>query len=229
MSSTKRVSGTYTIIADNTVVDGNLTVLGTTTSVESQDTLIKDRFITLNAGELGAGVTLGSPASAGIEIDRGSLANTGIRWNESVGQWELTNDGTLWEGLATSALALGGSSGDVQFNDGGTTLGGESNFNYDKTTNTLVLNSLQFSGSTIETNATNANLNLDTNGTGYVRLNAQTRLQEVSGTPTYEIGHNFLYANVPGGGDTGLYFVNSNNNADELISKKKAQLLALIF
>lgn len=228
MSSTKRVSGTYTIIADNTVVDGNLTILGTTTSVESQDTLITDRFITLNAGELGAGVTLGSPASAGIEIDRGSLPNTSLRWNESTTQWELTNDGVTYGPIATSAISLGGGSGDVQFNDG-STLGGESSFNYDKTTNTLVLNDLQFSGSTIETIVTNANLTLDTNGTGYIRLQAQTRLQEVAGTPTYAVGYNFFYANTPAEGGSGLYFVNSNNDADELVSKKKAQLFALIF
>ena len=228
MSSTKRVSGTYTIIADNTVVDGNLTILGTTTSVESQDTLITDRFITLNAGELGAGVTLGSPASAGVEIDRGSLPNTSLRWNESTTQWELTNDGVTYSAIATSSISLGGSSGDVQFNDGAT-LGGESNFNYNKTTNTLLLNSLQFSGSTIETVVTNANLTLDTNGTGYIRVQAQARLQEVAGTPTYESGYNFFYANVPAAGGSGLYFVNSNNDADELVSKKKAQLFALIF
>lgn len=228
MSSTKRVSGTYTIIADNTVVDGNLTILGTTTSVESQDTLITDRFLTLNAGELGAGVSLGSPASAGFEIDRGSLPNTGIRWNESTDTWEITSDGINWLPIASSALALAGSQGDVQFNDG-LSLGAESNFNYDKTTNTLKINDIQFSGSTIETFTTNANLTLDTNGTGYIRFQAQTRLQEVAGTPAYASGYNFFYANTPNAGGSGLYFVNSNNDADELVSKKKAQLFALIF
>lgn len=61
-------------------IDGDLTVLGNTTTIESQDLVIVDNTITLNSGEDGNGVTLGS---AGILIDRGNLANAGLFFDES--------------------------------------------------------------------------------------------------------------------------------------------------
>lgn len=51
------------------VVDGNFVVLGSSTSVESNDLEITDRIIVLNKGEAGPGVT---STYSGIEIDRGN-------------------------------------------------------------------------------------------------------------------------------------------------------------
>jgi hypothetical protein len=51
-------------------------------------------IITLNKGEIGAGVTLGQ---AGLEVDRGSLANVRLRWNETFDTWQITSDGyNIW-------------------------------------------------------------------------------------------------------------------------------------
>ena len=77
-------------------VDGNLTVAGTTTTVNSTETLVADRILTLNAGESGDGVTNGA---AGIEVDRGSYTDgdsnlqindiASILWNETDDVWEF--------------------------------------------------------------------------------------------------------------------------------------------
>jgi hypothetical protein len=61
-------------------IDGDLTVLGNTTTIESTDLAVADNIIIVNSGEGGAGVTLGS---AGLLVDRGSLANVGFYFDES--------------------------------------------------------------------------------------------------------------------------------------------------
>ena len=38
-----------------------------------------------------------------------------------------------------------------------------------------------------------------------------------------------LYSKRPQGGDTGIYFVNKNEDKDELISRKRAMLYSLMF
>ena len=68
------------------VINGDLTVTGTTTTVNSQETLVADNLITLNAGEVGAGVTSGA---AGIEVDRGTADNASLQWNEVDDVWEF--------------------------------------------------------------------------------------------------------------------------------------------
>lgn len=60
-------------------IDGDLTVLGNTTTIESQDLVIVDNTITLNSGEDGNGVTA---RSAGILIDRGNSPNVGLFFDE---------------------------------------------------------------------------------------------------------------------------------------------------
>ena len=56
MAETKRVSDQYTISAPSVIIDGNLTISGSTTSVETTNSTIKDNIIVLNNGEVGAGV-----------------------------------------------------------------------------------------------------------------------------------------------------------------------------
>lgn len=80
----KRLGGT---IGGNLTVTGNLTVNGTTTSVNSNEVNIGDNIIILNA--LYAGST--PSASAGFEVERGTLTNTSLLWNEGVSEWQLTD------------------------------------------------------------------------------------------------------------------------------------------
>lgn len=88
------------------VVAGNLTVQGTTTTIDTANTTIKDNVIVLNQGELGAGVTLGT---SGIEIERGSSANKTLVWNESVDKWTIGSE-TFVAGTVEAAFTgiLGG-------------------------------------------------------------------------------------------------------------------------
>ena len=67
-------------VGGNVVVTGDLTVNGTTTTVDTETVLVEDNFMTLNNGEVGAGVTAGF---AGLEIDRGTLTNYGIIFDET--------------------------------------------------------------------------------------------------------------------------------------------------
>ena len=89
--------GTVTV-DDNLTVTGNLTVSGTTTSVNTETVTIDDNIIVLNNN------ATGEPSeNAGIEIERGSSTNVAIRWNETNDQWELTNDGTTYGNVITTA------------------------------------------------------------------------------------------------------------------------------
>jgi hypothetical protein len=92
-------------ISTNTVyIDGNLFVGGNSTNVYKTDLNVTDNTIMVNAGETGPGVTLNT---AGLEVDRGSLANVAILWNESLEKWTLTNDGTTYDPIQTgSATAV---------------------------------------------------------------------------------------------------------------------------
>lgn len=109
MSKTIKSSGNITLSANNTVfveqnltVAGNLTVSGTNTTVNTTNTDIKDRVITLNKGEVGPGVS--SPnAYSGLDIDRGTSPHVGLRWNEALTRWELTTDGSVWQAITTSS------------------------------------------------------------------------------------------------------------------------------
>lgn len=62
-------------------ITGNLNVMGAATEVNTQSLSVTDNIILLNNGETGAGVTVGT---SGIEIERGTLNNAQILWNEAV-------------------------------------------------------------------------------------------------------------------------------------------------
>jgi hypothetical protein len=83
------VATTDDVTFNHVVVDGNLTVNGTTTSVNSNEVNIGDAIILLNADETGS-----ASQDAGIEIERGTDANVSFIWDESADAWTL-NDETL--------------------------------------------------------------------------------------------------------------------------------------
>jgi hypothetical protein len=88
-------------ISTNTVfIDGNLFVGGNSTNVYKTDLNVTDNTIMVNAGETGPGVTLNT---AGLAVDRGSLANVAILWDETLGAWTLTNDGTTYDAIQTGS------------------------------------------------------------------------------------------------------------------------------
>jgi hypothetical protein len=71
-----QTSGEIKLSPGSTVtINGNLTVTGTTTSVSTDNTTLKDNIIVLNSGETGSSISLGS---SGIQIDRGKLLTNPI-------------------------------------------------------------------------------------------------------------------------------------------------------
>ena len=93
----------------NIVIQGDLTINGTLTSVSSTDLVISDNVITLNNGETSASITLGT---AGIEVDRGTGSNAVLIYNEATDTWQAGLTGNL-ESIVTSGSTLG-AGGDAQ-------------------------------------------------------------------------------------------------------------------
>ena len=69
------------------IIAGDLTVQGTTTSVNSNEVNIGDSIILLNSDETGT-----PSQNGGIEIERGTSANVQFVWNESDDAWDLNNE-----------------------------------------------------------------------------------------------------------------------------------------
>ena len=94
--------GTVTV-DDNLIVTGNLTVSGTTTSINTETLTVDDNIIILNNN-----VTSSPTENAGIEVERGTSANVALRWNETDDKWETTTDGSAYSVIATNGnIALG--------------------------------------------------------------------------------------------------------------------------
>ncbi len=85
--STDDITAQAVYASGNVIVQGNLTVNGTTTTVNSNEVNIGDAIILLNADETG------SPSqNAGIEVERGTSANVSFVWNETLDRWYTTNN-----------------------------------------------------------------------------------------------------------------------------------------
>jgi len=80
--------------SSNVVVNGDLTVQGTTTTVNSNTVNIGDNIITLNSDEVGA-----PTQDAGVEIERGTSINARLHWEETgsdaTSHWEAGLVGSL--------------------------------------------------------------------------------------------------------------------------------------
>ena len=75
----------------------NLTVTGTTTTVNSNTVNIGDSNLTLNSDETGT-----PSQNGGLTIDRGTSTNVELRWNETTDKWQYTNDGSTYENIGSS-------------------------------------------------------------------------------------------------------------------------------
>jgi len=218
MSTHKRINGNYdittlgasdvvTISSSAVTVTGNLTVSGTQTTVNSQDTDIQDRVIVLNKGEAGAGVTGGT---SGLEVDRGSSTNSRIVYDESNDKWSIDNGSGSLTPIASSAGGLGLEN---VVEDTTPQLGG----------------SLDVNGESI-VSASNGNVVIAPDGTGILHVDGSAvRLQNEGSDPTGQSGYTTVYSKVAGSGGTGLYTVTDTTTADELVSKSKAVVFGIIF
>lgn len=218
MSTHKRINGNYdittlgasdvvTISSSAVTVTGNLTVSGTQTTVNSQDTDIQDRVIVLNKGESGAGVTGGT---SGIEVDRGSSTNSRIVYDESNDKWSIDNGSGSLTPIASSAGGLGLE-------------------NIVEDTTPQLGGSLDVNGESI-VSASNGNVVIAPDGTGILHVDGSAvRLQNEGSDPTGQSGYTTVYSKVAGSGGTGLYTVTDTTTADELVSKSKAVVFGIIF
>jgi hypothetical protein len=82
---------------NNVIVQGDLTVSGTTTTINTTQLNIGDSLITLNSDL--AAVTAPSENS-GVEINRGSSDDVALIWNEGTDKWQITDDGTNYNNIS---------------------------------------------------------------------------------------------------------------------------------
>jgi hypothetical protein len=98
--SSTDVNGNITLTPNGTgevIISSNLTVSGTTTTVNSNEVNIADNIIVLNSDEAGT-----PSADAGLEIERGTSTNARFLFEESTDLWKSDpGTGTLSEVLTT--------------------------------------------------------------------------------------------------------------------------------
>jgi len=88
-------------VPGNVTIQGNLNVVGTTVTTNQTTLSISDSLITLNSG------TTGTPTlNASLVVDRGSSADTSIRWNEITDKWQQTRDGSTYVDIPVSTTEL---------------------------------------------------------------------------------------------------------------------------
>ena len=86
-----------------TTINGNLVVAGTATTTLSETVNIEDSDILLNSN-LGAGIAPDITADAGITVNRGSLTNARVIWDEGDDKWQVF-DGTSYYDITHSTHA----------------------------------------------------------------------------------------------------------------------------
>ena len=149
LTTAQSVSGDKTF-ADNVVITGNLTVNGTTTSLQTTNSSIKDALI-----ELGNG-TSGSPSNdAGLVIERGSSANAFIGWDESadkfiVGTGTFTGADTGNLSISSGTLVASTFEGNVTGNVTGNTSGSAGSCTGNAATATALANARTIGGTSFD-------------------------------------------------------------------------------
>lgn len=84
-------SFTGTITTVDMTVSGNLTVSGTTTTINTETINLADNLIVLNSN------ASGSPTEdAGLIVNRGSSANVSLFWDETNDRWSLNNSSATY-------------------------------------------------------------------------------------------------------------------------------------
>jgi hypothetical protein len=76
---------------------------------------------------------------------------------------------------------------------------------------------------------TNDNIYIQTHGTGRLQTNYGLQLDNNVVSPAQVSGSHVIYSKPQSTGKTGLFFVNTENNRDELVSKNRALLFSMLF
>jgi len=212
MALTKRINTSYTLKTINSsdtvtmdtslvTITGNLIVLGNQASLSTTNTSIFDNIVTLNAG---LSPNVAPTLNAGIEVDRGTLANVQLRWNETVKAWQITSDGSAYANIATMASGLSPSTTSLTSvsQDTAPVLGGNLNVQ---------------------------NYQIYSSTSSYVGINDNVAMATTSVAPSALAGNTVIYTTTAGGGGSGLYTVQSDGATNELATKSAAIKYSIIF
>lgn len=253
MATVKKVVGAdglyapWDIWSNVVTIHGNLNIVGNTEYLNSTVTQIGNAYFYLNTGDTGPGVTIGN---SGVIINRGTsngyangsvVGNSYWVWNEPTLSFQGTVNGSIAKVRVANAVSgfdavnyysltslpaiAGGSTTQVQYNNSGSLLG---NANFTFTNGNLTVYNTVIGNGNVTTATNGVDLVLTGAGSGTVYVNDILKLGYQSSAPSYIASTTQLFANTVGSGGTGLYVVNSGTG-DELITKTKATVLALIF
>lgn len=106
---------------------------------------------------------------------------------------------------------------------------------FDVYSTTINLADVRIEQNEISTNSSNEDLVLSAPGTGSVKVSdsmiitTRPSVLDPLADPVYSTEGVKLYAKAPGVGDSGLFFVNTNDERDELISKQRALVFSHMF
>jgi len=95
--------------------------------------------------------------------------------------------------------------------------------------NRVYIQDLEFRGSEITHDASNENIFINTNGTGRLQTNYGIQLDNNVVSPGRQPDSHVIYSRPQSTGKSGLFFVNTENNRDELVSKNRALLFSMLF
>jgi hypothetical protein len=95
--------------------------------------------------------------------------------------------------------------------------------------NRVVLQSLEIIDSEIRHDSSNQNIFINTNGTGKLQTNYAIQLDNNAVSPAIVSGSHIIYSKPESTGKSGIYFVNTENTRDELVSKNRALLFSMLF
>ena len=87
VATTSNVTFADITATGNTILQGNLTVSGTTTTVNTETINLADNIITLNSNEAGT-----PSQNAGIEVERGTSTNKTLVWDEAADKWTIGSE-----------------------------------------------------------------------------------------------------------------------------------------
>jgi hypothetical protein len=216
MATYKRIDGNYTIASvdpsagDNVNIithtlnlTGNLDVTGNVTYINVNDLTVDDPFITVAGNNAGV-IANATFQQQGLVAQTSSNTFAGIRFDNGNLAWQVSPSVDA-NGAPIVAYA--------NLTTGATTSPGGSN--------TFV----QFNDS--GTFGGNSALAFD-KVTGKLTIQGHVALGNIGATPSSVANSVVMYNNTVGAGGTGLYVVSSSVN-DELVSKSKAIVFAIIF
>ena len=87
VATTSNVTFADITATGNTILQGNLTVSGTTTTVNTETINLADNVITLNSNEAGT-----PSQNSGIEVERGTETNKTLVWDEAADKWTVGSE-----------------------------------------------------------------------------------------------------------------------------------------